>query len=1058
MTNLFDCVRRIYVVVVIVIVILIVLVGCTAKSDAKSTTKDKNLFDNKQIFRDTTAEGIDTKQLDCGIRSLALDYAKKIILDKEDIDQKENYDYDIIIQAVHDALELKRLCEVGMFKENGKTQQMTNDLEWDIPKTTATTFIINDEAKKIDDPEYHHRTADTKTKVTNEVDDDKYAIHLAASCNDSISTNDNDMTVCIFVSAQSSELRDDENDEDGSRDHPWLSVHQALNHVRLLTGQNHQKRNNNNNNNNGAGTKIVLLLRQGVHYLRGRPMRLSNLDNADLTIRGYPGEEVWISGGVKLKNVVFKKATPYNIHHADGVYVADLSDVLKGHDIPNIPSLFTSSRRYIRARYPDGDPEINQWGYRSPHHFDYSIRSDEVLEWAKPKPGIPPTFTFIDFAKRKNLPPDIPTKNNSKMDGYNVYASGHGGVCSEIWGNRADSYWCSNSSEGGWAEVDRECAISGQMQLPIGMTYNSSSESLIPVQNASSSLKGGMVHAWHSQSWAMHMFEITSHSQVNATMTFAKGGGAQGGRNWCRCDQCTYAGKWCGQHKLPPKNDDTRLISGDWMIENVKYFLDQPGEYFFDKETLLLYTKPNSTDDLQDLTLGLLTELVDLRNATNIRIENLSFRHQASTYMEEGWSAPSGGDWSLRRGGAIFIENASNITVSGCNFFRLDGNAIFLSRRTRHVHIEYNHFEWIGENAIATWGDTDAYDATAGEYPMYTLIQHNIMRELGIYEKQSSAVGISKAALTTIRNNIMFNMARAAINFNDLVGGGDVVEGNLIFNTCRESGDHGPINSWDRQPYLTNLRDGKTNSFDPLPRIIRHNFIFANYNAAQGVDNDDGSSWFHIHHNLFYMAEGFKMDYGGHDSIFEYNMVMSFSYHSGPCFGMGTFLEGHGDILRGNRCLVGLHYSNDDDERNDCEDNNDSSCYTSNVTGGRKSITARSSSSRIPTVENDSFTGTITNDNEEPSFVGKLYGGCEDSHVTLVSNEYYTPDGIALIACNNKDFYTLNDMETKFGLEVNSTCGPLPEISTILDWATSIAMKQQQPSAQQTSGVSSVLY
>ena len=113
------------------------------------------------------------------------------------------------------------------------------------------------------------------------------------------------------------------------------------------------------------------------------------------------------------------------------------------------------------------------------------------------------------------------------------------------------------------------------------------------------------------------------------------------------------------------------------MIENVKEFLDQPGEYYFDKDALLLYVKPNSTDDLQDLSLGMLTELIDLRNVSNIRIEDLSFRDQASTFMEEGWSAPSGGDWSLHRGGAIFIENASNITISGCHFFRLDGNAIF---------------------------------------------------------------------------------------------------------------------------------------------------------------------------------------------------------------------------------------------------------------------------------------------------------------------------------------------------------------------------------------------
>ena len=299
------------------------------------------------------------------------------------------------------------------------------------------------------------------------------------------------------------------------------------------------------------------------------------------------------------------------------------------------------------------------------------------------------------------------------------------------------------------------------------------------------------------------------------------------------------------------------------MIENVKEELDQIGEYYFDRNTMLLYVMPNSTLDLVDFRLGLLEQILEFHGTSNISIENVGFRDTVPTYHPQfDWSAPSGGDWSLHRGGAIFLENVTNLSIRNCTFRRLDGNAIFLSRRTRNVTIEGNRFEWLGENAIATWGDTVDYDGTAEEFPMYTTIRGNIMRELGIYEKQSSAVGQAKAALTYISENIMFNMPRAAINFNDMLGGGDVVTQNLIFNTCRESGDHGPINTWDRQPFLTTLRDGQTKSFNPIPREIQHNFIIANYGASQGVDNDDGSSWHHIHHNLFYSAEGFKMDYG----------------------------------------------------------------------------------------------------------------------------------------------------------------------------------------------------
>ena len=124
------------------------------------------------------------------------------------------------------------------------------------------------------------------------------------------------------------------------------------------------------------------------------------------------------------------------------------------------------------------------------------------------------------------------------------------------------------------------------------------------------------------------------------------------------------------------------------------------------------------------------------------------------------------------------------------------------------------------------WPSLDARLSLAG----------NVFRELGIHEKQSSAVFLAKSFRTTIRRNVMFNLPRAAININDGAMGGhvtaghrmrdvsggaatpakplsllrrgvrsslsQVIEQNVIFHSCRESGDHGAINSWDRQPFL----------------------------------------------------------------------------------------------------------------------------------------------------------------------------------------------------------------------------------------------------------------
>jgi len=221
---------------------------------------------------------------------------------------------------------------------------------------------------------------------------------------------------------------------------------------------------------------------------------------------------------------------------------------LSSDDLPTIPSLFGEARRWIRARYPNANPETDQWGYNSPNKLNFSMPSESVAEWLKPPPGGPiPTFTF-----NPNL------KNDSGM--YNDYATGAGGVCSSVWGD-GPSYWCSNASSGGWAEVDRECDMTGRLKLPVGLTYSNSSTTHMP-----NFQPDAIVHAWHSQSWAMHMFVVESHRAEANQVTFAAGGGRQGGRNWCRCDQCTYAAGWWGQQRDAHSTDE-RLISGTWMVE-----------------------------------------------------------------------------------------------------------------------------------------------------------------------------------------------------------------------------------------------------------------------------------------------------------------------------------------------------------------------------------------------------------------------------------------------------------------------------------------------------------
>jgi hypothetical protein len=202
-------------------------------------------------------------------------------------------------------------------------------------------------------------------------------------------------------------------------------------------------------------------------------------------------------------------------------------------------------------------------------------------------------------------------------------------------------------------------------------------------------------------------------------------------------------------------------------------------------------------------------------------------------------AVPSAGDFALARSAAVYLEGTEGAIVSGCNFTRLDGNGLIVSGYNRHASIAHNTFSWIGDNGIVVWGRTnetaanplEGFDGTDGNHPQFTSVVGNVIREIGIYEKQSSWFFRAKAARTVLEANVMFNGPRNGITFNDPFAGGDLITGNLAFSALRETRDGGVFNSWDRQPFLTTTRTGEPSPF-PAWREISRNFPINNYHVS----------------------------------------------------------------------------------------------------------------------------------------------------------------------------------------------------------------------------------
>lgn len=230
---------------------------------------------------------------------------------------------------------------------------------------------------------------------------------------------------------------------------PQQSIHEALERSREYTHR-------------GAAC-ARMELGAGIHYLN-RTLVLDHRDSG-LTITGQGARKTWLSGGVLLHS------------SREELRKSDTNPDLRIHllrvpaEAVEVTGLFGISphRRFQRARWPNGDTERVQWGYASPQARIVSNPISTVEEWIK-RPVLPaPSFHFVDL-RRAN--PTGFVKDDSTQQEYNMYTSGKGGVCDDMWDTSySSSYWCGNASSGGWAEVDQRFAKTGTVGLPRAMRY-----------------------------------------------------------------------------------------------------------------------------------------------------------------------------------------------------------------------------------------------------------------------------------------------------------------------------------------------------------------------------------------------------------------------------------------------------------------------------------------------------------------------------------------------------------------------------------------------------------
>jgi len=415
---------------------------------------------------------------------------------------------------------------------------------------------------------------------------------------------------------------------------------------------------------------------------------------------------------------------------------------------------------------------------------------------------------------------------------------------------------------------------------------------------------GGFIHAMQALEWGDLWYTITGKDASGNVI---------------------YVGGWQNNRQMGMHPEQR-------YVENIFEELDAPDEWYLDTKTHTLYYYPPADLDMNKAQIETvrLPSIVELRGDETspvryVRFKDITFRHTLRTFM--GNKEPLlRSDWTIYRGGALSFTGTEDCAVENCNIEQVGGSAVFVNDYNRRLAVRGCYIPEAGGNGIAFVGDPQAVHSPLFEYgqrqsladidlapgpktnnyPADCLVEDCLICRSGHFEKQTAPVEIDMAARITVRHCSLYDVPRAGINIGDGCWGGHVIEYCDIFDTVKETGDHGSFNSWGRDRYwelqgVDLEKDVDWNAHKDLPFLdvvepitIRN----SRWRCDHGwdIDLDDGASNYHIYNNL--CLNGGIKNREGYRRIVENNVIINNTFHPHCWFAHS------GDVFRRNIVFV----------------------------------------------------------------------------------------------------------------------------------------------------------
>ncbi|MDO4582955.1 MAG: right-handed parallel beta-helix repeat-containing protein [Planctomycetia bacterium] len=265
---------------------------------------------------------------------------------------------------------------------------------------------------------------------------------------------------------------------------------------------------------------------------------------------------------------------------------------------------------------------------------------------------------------------------------------------------------------------------------------------------------------------------------------------------------------------------------GQWFYAfNLLCELDQPGEYYIDRDRGILYFYPPGEVTEGSMVVTTLPTLVSMKDVSQVTFRGFTLEYA--------------------RGTALAVAGGRENLVAACTIANISGSGISVSG-TQHT-IFGCHLYHLGKSGIAVYGG-DRKTLVPGKILVMNNEIHDYALRQRVYAPGIMLQGVGNRAA----HNKIYNAPHMGMGFG---GNEHVIEFNEIYNVCFESNDAGAIYTGRNWSMRGN--------------VLRHNYLhdirgFENRGCV-GIYLDDQFSSAEIYGNIFRNVTRATMIGGGRD-------------------------------------------------------------------------------------------------------------------------------------------------------------------------------------------------